>query len=63
MNLFGRMRSLIDPTSVEQLPTEVFAALIDDLYAPLGSFMIGAAAAFSSAEWRPSARAAPGYWH
>jgi len=45
MNLFGRMRSLIDPTSVEQLPTEVFAALIDDLYAPLGSFMIGAAAA------------------
>ena len=45
MNLFGRMRSLIDPKSVEQLPTEVFAALIDDLYAPLGSFMIGAAAA------------------
>src|SRR5208282_1329057 len=44
MKLFGRLRSLVDRASVEQPPTDVFAALIDDLYAPLASFVIGAAA-------------------
>jgi len=44
MKLFGRLRSLVDPASVEQPPTDVFAALIDDLYAPLASFVIGATA-------------------
>ena len=44
MELFGRLRLSATPASVEQPPTDVFAALIDDLYAPLASFMIGAAA-------------------
>ena len=44
MELFGRLRLSANTASVEQPPTDVFAALIDDLYAPLASFMIGAAA-------------------
>ena len=46
MGLFGPMRSLFERvSSVELPPTEIFAALIDDLYAPLVSFAIGAATA------------------
>jgi diguanylate cyclase (GGDEF)-like protein len=45
MEPFGRLRSWVDRASVEQPPTDVFAALIDDLYAPLTSFVVGAAAA------------------
>ena len=44
MELFRRLWLSANTTSVEQPPTDVFAALIDDLYAPLASFMIGAAA-------------------
>ena len=44
MELFRRLRLSANTASVEQPPTDVFAALIDDLYAPLASFMIGAAA-------------------
>jgi PAS domain-containing protein len=42
MVLFRRLRSLVGCGSVELPPTEVFAALIDDLYSALVSFAIGA---------------------
>src|SRR5271167_666478 len=44
MELLRRLWLPANTTSVEQPPTDVFAALIDELYAPLASFMIGAAA-------------------
>ena len=44
MELLRRLRLSANTTSVVRPPTDVFAALIDDLYAPLASFMIGAAA-------------------
>jgi len=43
MKLLKHLRSLVEPTAVEQPPTEVYAALVDDLYAPLASFVIGPA--------------------
>jgi diguanylate cyclase (GGDEF)-like protein len=45
MRLFGRARSLAEPASVEPLPAEVLAVLINDLYSVLGSFAIGATTA------------------
>ncbi len=42
MGLFGRLRSWIDQASAERPPTEIFATLVDDLYAPVASFAIGA---------------------
>jgi len=47
MELFSRLWLSANTKSVEQPPTDVFAALIDDLYAPLASFMIGATTAGS----------------
>ena len=44
MELLRRLRLSANTMSVVRPPTDVFAALIDDLYAPLASFMIGAAA-------------------
>ena len=45
MNLFGRLRFPVDRAPVEPPPTDVLAALINDLYAPLASFIVGAVAA------------------
>ena len=45
MNLFGRLRSPIDRAPVEPLPTEVLAALVNDLYSVLWSFVSGATTA------------------
>ncbi len=42
MGLFGRLRSRIDQASAEPPPTEILAALVDDLYAPVASFASGA---------------------
>jgi diguanylate cyclase (GGDEF)-like protein len=44
MDLLRCLRLSASTTSVERPPTDVFAALIDDLYAPLASFVIGGAA-------------------
>ncbi len=45
MGLFGRLRSLVERTPVKPVPADVFAVLINDLYAPLLSFVIGATTA------------------
>jgi diguanylate cyclase (GGDEF)-like protein len=45
MKVFGRLRSLIERAPSDPLPSEVFAVLINDLYAPLLSFTIGATTA------------------
>jgi hypothetical protein len=55
MELFSRLWLSANTKSVEQPPTDVFAALIDDLYAPLASFMIGATTA-GSRHGAPAAR-------
>jgi hypothetical protein len=37
MGLYRRLRTLVEPISVEPLPTEIFAVLIDDLFSTLAS--------------------------
>ena len=63
MELFSRLWLSANTKSVEQPPTDVFAALIDDLYAPLASFMIGAAtsaAVCGITAWRTGSAVADG---
>ena len=45
MGLFGRFGSWSDQASTELPPTEILATLVDDLYAPVASFAIGAVTA------------------
>ena len=55
MRLFGRLRPLIGGAPAELPPPEVYSALIDDLHAPLFSFITGAATAVlvgAMASWR-----------
>jgi hypothetical protein len=55
MRLFGRLRPLIGGAPAELPPPEVYSALIDDLHAPLFSFITGAATAVlvgAIASWR-----------
>jgi diguanylate cyclase (GGDEF)-like protein len=55
MRLFGRLKPLIGGAPAELPPLEVYSALIDDLYAPLFSFITGAATAVlvgAIASWR-----------
>jgi diguanylate cyclase (GGDEF)-like protein len=55
LRLPGKFHSLIQRTSAELLPSEIFVSLIDDLYAPGVSFAIGAvtaALAGGIAAWR-----------
>jgi diguanylate cyclase (GGDEF)-like protein len=44
MGFYRRFRSLVEAISVEPPPTDIFAALIDDLFSTLASFAIGATA-------------------
>ncbi len=43
MGLFGRLKPLIGGKPPELPPPEIYGALVDDLYAPLLSFAVGAA--------------------
>ena len=55
MGLFGRLRPLIGGAPADQPPPEIYSALIDDLHAPLFSFITGAATAVlvgAMAAWR-----------
>ena len=55
MGLFGRLKPLIGGKPPELPPPEIYGALVDDLYAPLLSFAIGAATAVlvgAIAAWR-----------
>ena len=55
MRLFGRLKPLIGGTPAELPPPEIYGALIDDLHAPLFSFITGAATAIlvaAIASWR-----------
>jgi diguanylate cyclase (GGDEF)-like protein len=55
MRLFGRLKPLIGSEPPELPPPEIYSALIDDLYAPLLSFVVGAATAVTVgaiASWR-----------
>jgi diguanylate cyclase (GGDEF)-like protein len=55
MRLFGRLRPLIGGAPAELPPPEVYSALIDDLHAPLFSFITGAGTAVlvgAIASWR-----------
>ena len=55
MGLFGRLKPLTGGQPPELPPPEIYGALVDDLYAPLLSFAIGAATAVlvgAIAAWR-----------
>jgi hypothetical protein len=55
MELFRRLRTLVERGSTESPPTKVFAVLINDLYSALVSFAIGALTATlvgAIAAWR-----------
>ena len=55
MGVIGDLRSLVGRASVERPPTEIYAALVDNLYAPFASFALGAAVpplAGGIAAWR-----------
>jgi diguanylate cyclase (GGDEF)-like protein len=45
MRLFGRLKPLIGGVPAEPPPQEIYSALVDDLHAPLFSFVTGAATA------------------
>ena len=55
MGVIGDLRSLVGRAPVERPPTEIYAALVDNLYAPFASFALGAAVpplAGGIAAWR-----------
>ena len=60
MGVIGDLRSLVGRAPVERPPTEIYAALVDNLYAPFASFALGAAYRRSRAELRPGGPAACG---
>jgi len=55
MGVVGRLRAFVERASIEQLPPDIYASLIDSLYAPFVSFALGAAVppiAGGIAAWR-----------